>query len=456
MSSIVTTHPEITKQWHPSKNTIDIYELASGSGKKVWWLCPNKCPRGCLHEWESRVADRCKNNQGCPYCVNKRCCRHTSIIATHPDIAKQWHPTKNVDISVEKVTTGSQRKVWWLCSNKCSKGCLHEWEAMVKDRCFGYGCPYCSSFTTRCCIHTSIVTTHTEIVKEWHPSKNVDINPENLTSGSHKKVWWLCPNKCPQGCLHEWETTVKDKCKIKDPIKCPYCNPYTTSCCIHTSIVTTHPEIASQIHLTKNVDINPENITFGSNRKLWWICSFGHEWEAYVNLRHKGTNCPVCKYRTSEKLFNYIKSIFPDAISEYRVDWCKNPFTDRCLPFDIYIPSLNMIIELDGPQHFRQVSNWCNPEFTQLKDVYKMRLAYTQKINVIRILQEDVYKNSLEWLDINLKPELIKRNENALFISSIDVYDKLINLYTIYDEKQCLEKLKIFHNPIEDTTDEEI
>lgn len=53
--SIEYTHPEITAQWHPTKNKIKPFECPSGSGKKVWWIC-SKNP---LHEWEASLNDRC-------------------------------------------------------------------------------------------------------------------------------------------------------------------------------------------------------------------------------------------------------------------------------------------------------------------------------------------------------------------------------------------------------------
>ena len=59
----------------------------------------------------------------------------------HPDIAKEWHPTKNGDLKPENFSYGSETKVWW----KCSKGDDHEWEAAIKNRSRGRGCPKCAN-----------------------------------------------------------------------------------------------------------------------------------------------------------------------------------------------------------------------------------------------------------------------------------------------------------------------
>lgn len=71
------------------------------------------------------------------------------------------------------------------------------------------------------------------------------------------------------------------------------------------------------------------------------------------------------------------------------------------MPFDIVIFDLNIIIEVDGPQHFRQISNWQSPEKTQETDMFKMNCAIQNSYYVIRILQEDIYYETYRW-EINL------------------------------------------------------
>ena len=58
----------------------------------------------------------------------------------HPELAKQWHPTKNGDLKPTDVTPGSVKKVWWLCPRNPN----HDWPATVASRSNGTGCPYCS------------------------------------------------------------------------------------------------------------------------------------------------------------------------------------------------------------------------------------------------------------------------------------------------------------------------
>jgi very-short-patch-repair endonuclease len=314
--SIVETHPAVAAQWHPTKNeNLKPENITSGSGIPVWWLCNNKCECGCVHEWETPMYSR-KEGSGCPYCSTpqKKICIHQSITHTHPEVAAQWHPTRNGDLKPESYGKGSEKKAWWLCKNSCSKGCKHEWPATIANRTksTNTGCPYCSDHSPKnLCIHTSFVTTHPEIAKEWHPTKNGSLKPEIYLSGSGKKGWWLCKNTCSEGCKHEWPAAIGDRCNGRG---CPYCSEPCKKICIHKSIVYTHPKIASQWHPTKNGDLKPENYSKGSNVPgVWWLCEnkceYGclHEWPATINTRCQDHGCPFCG--TNGKAFCYHSSI---------------------------------------------------------------------------------------------------------------------------------------------------
>jgi hypothetical protein len=77
--------------------------------------------------------------------------------------------------------------------------------------------------------------------------------------------------------------------------------------------------------------------------------------------------------------------------------WCINPKTNRYLPFDFEYK--NIIIELDGPQHFKQVSNWRSPVEQLEIDKYKMKCAIDNNKHIIRILQTNVLYNIDNWED---------------------------------------------------------
>lgn len=158
------------------------------------------------------------------------------------------------------------------------------------------------------------------------------------------------------------------------------------------------------------------------------MCKDCGVFEQTPNSHLSGAGCPICVNKTEKKLYLLLTSKFPDVIREYNPDWVKNEISGRNWRFDFFIPQINVVIELDGRQHFQQVRNWLSPEEQINRDVWKTKRANKNGIYVIRLVQEEVYKNKIEWLEENLLPELVKRESN-LFISSDEyIYNKHISL----------------------------
>ena len=110
--SLAETHPELAKQWHPTKNgDLSPEDFISGSGKKVWWFCD----KGEDHVWEKRIVDQTEVNK-CPFCNNRKLSLTNSLKTKFPEIAQQWHPTKNNNLKPSDVIYSSGKKVWWKCS----------------------------------------------------------------------------------------------------------------------------------------------------------------------------------------------------------------------------------------------------------------------------------------------------------------------------------------------------
>ena len=212
-------------------------------------------------------------------------------------LASEYCFKKNKDIDFEKITHGSDKKVWW----KCSKG--HEWEASVSSRSIGgNGCPYCSN--RKICKDNCLITTHCDLLKKWNYQRN-SISPEEVTSGSSKKVWW----KCPRG--HEWQVKIRDMTIYK--INCPYCSNKKT--CKDNCLVTTHSHLLKEWDYNKN-KIKPEEITSGSDKKIWWKCKKGHSYKTRMHIKAKGFSCPYCVNRRVSK-DNCLNITHPELAKEW-------------------------------------------------------------------------------------------------------------------------------------------
>ena len=126
-----------------------------------------------------------------------------SLAEVNPALAKEWHPTKNGDLTPMDVFPKSSVIVWW----KCSKGDDHEWIATPGTRSKGVGCSVCAN--QKVVFSNCLATLNPDLAKEWHPTKNGDLTPFEVTPVSGKKVWW----KCEHGEDHEWESTVANRAK---------------------------------------------------------------------------------------------------------------------------------------------------------------------------------------------------------------------------------------------------
>ena len=290
--------PHIVAEWHPDKNIpLTPDKVSPGSSKKVWWKCDKS------HEWEAAIGNRVSKNQACPFCSGKRVIEGVNDLASkHPDIASEWHPSKN-SIAPNEIFRTSQKKVWWL--GKCS----HAWEAKIANRAANNaGCPICAGRSVAIGVN-DISTTHPDIAAEWHPEKN-NANPNMFSKGSHEKVWWL-----GKSCGHEWEMAINSR--TSQGQGCPVCSG-SQLVVGKNDLLSQRPDIAAEWHPTYNENIEPQHVFVKSNKVFWWLGKCGHEWDSLVSARtHQNDECPFCRGLQVLVGFNDLASQRPDIA----VDW---------------------------------------------------------------------------------------------------------------------------------------
>ena len=132
--------------------------------------------------------------------------------------------------------------------------------------------------------------------------------------------------------------------------------------------------------LTKRYTHNEQNLEY--------LCPEGHlSTITYVNFR-AGKGCGKCKNKTEKRVFDYLKEYFPTIEHQKKFDWCPKR------PFDFVFENYKLILEVDGLQHFKQVSNWQSPEKTQQRDFEKMKLAFQNGYKILRISQNDIMNHT--------------------------------------------------------------
>ena len=296
-NDLATRFPELAREWHPTRNgSLTPEQVVSGGHRMVWWICEKG------HEWRAQIKSR-TNGCGCPVCANREIRPTENDLASrYPQLAAQWHPTKNGSLVPDQIPPGTARKVWWICE----KG--HEWQASVASRVSGCGCPVCAG---RQVVpgENDLASRFPAIAAQWHPAKNGSLTPRQVTPSSNRKVWW----QCAKG--HSYEAAIAARTMRRSG--CPYCSGKKVLPGFN-DLATMEPEVAGQWHPTLNGTLTPDMVTVGSHRKVWWQCPRGHAWKAAVYSRtgQQKCACPVCAGKVRQEQLERYTRIMTETISE--------------------------------------------------------------------------------------------------------------------------------------------
>ena len=360
---LLISNKELMSEWDYELNKgIDPTILSKGSNKKIWWVCSY-----CGNEWQTTIYHRAIKSSGCPKCRHTKRMNYgnnNNLLDTNPEIAKDWHPTKNGKLKPEMFSKNSNYQIWWKC-HICKKEIYTE----IKNY---NGCINCKKQARLNAKNLNI--THSNLLSEWDYNKN-SINPTEIFASSPKKVWWKCSK-----CGYEWQSKINNRALLGRG--CPCCSNKTVVGGIN-DLATTHPEIAKDWHPTKNGDLTPQKVVYGSGKKVWWLCPQGHEYQATVlhRTQDNGTGCPICNSgrQTSfaeQAVYYYVKKLYPDAINRYNAD-----FLGR-MELDIYIPSINYAIEYDGEA-------WHRGDAKLKREEKKYKLCKSKNIKLVRLRETE-------------------------------------------------------------------
>lgn len=218
-------------------------------------------------------------------------------------LISRWDFRRNGSLTPADISYGSHRRICW----RCEKG--HEWEA---DICYvaqsSGGCPVCAGKSV-VKGYNDLKTQHPELARQWNTERNGSLTPEDVTSGSTRKVWW----RCEKG--HEWQTPIKTR--AVQGASCPYC---ANKLIIRgfNDLAALYPELAAQWDRERNGALEPENVFAGSNRRVWWRCEKGHAWQAVIGSRtNQDSGCPYCTGRRVLVGFNDLATVYPTIANQW-------------------------------------------------------------------------------------------------------------------------------------------
>ena len=344
------TDKKLLLDWDYSKNDRAPSQYSPNSKEHVYWKC-----HVCGYEWQAKISNR-SHSRGCPSCGNKVLVKGKNDFATRfPDLAKEWHPTKNGNLKPDGVMPGSKREVWWICP----EGHEPYLKSLNKRTSQHSGCPICkkgrqSSFAERALffythqLFPDAINRYKDIFNNgmeldvYIPSLKLGIEYDGVAFHKSEKLerekrkYLICKANHiklirikEQNIWEVWQENIADKMyqteydgkdllKLEDTIRWVLgkisfnfnnsrldVNIYRDENKIRNinptflrenSLAAKYPEIAKQWHPTKNGELTPTMFLCGSGYNAWWLCPVcGNEWQSQINTRvGQNTGCKKC------------------------------------------------------------------------------------------------------------------------------------------------------------------
>ena len=346
-NDLTTTHPSLVQEWDYEKNKDFLpTEIGKGSEKKVWWACK----RG--HSWNATVYSRVAG-VGCPHCAKElqssfpEKAIYFYIKKTFPDAIANYRSdqlnTFELDVFIPSLQIGVEYDGdrWHRSVEKdLQKNALCAEMGIVLIRIREPNCPILpDNFSV--CIHRESKKTglektikglleklseicnvnfsidvdlerdnaailelltslekknnfqlqHPKLAGEWNYQKNGVLLPSMVTSGSDKKAWWVCS----QG--HSYQASIASRVRGNG---CPICsgNKVLKG---YNDLQTVNAALSEEWDFKKNIGLSPSDVMPNSDKKVWWKCKNGHEWQARIGNRNRGNSCPECAKEKRKK-----------------------------------------------------------------------------------------------------------------------------------------------------------
>ena len=305
------------------------------------------------------------------------------MFSEHPK-AKYWS-NKN-QIKPNEVALNSHKKFWFDCNE-----CGHEFESsLLNINQSNNWCPYCYNrkLCGNCivCYNKSFASHE----KACYWSNDNELTAKEVFKGTDRKKFKFNCDKCS----HILLMNLKDI--TSKGYWCSYCshqklcNDNNCNMCFNNSFASI--ERSKYLH---DKTINPRTLFKSTNKKFEFDCDVCNKtFSCQLSDVTKGVWCSYCVNKTEKKFYDIVNKQYTTIVRQYKVDWCKNV---KHLPFDFVIKERKIIIEQDGPQHFKQVGNWQSVNETRQRDLYKMKCANENGYSVIRLLQKDIFHDKYDW-----------------------------------------------------------
>ena len=279
---------------------------------------------------------------------------------------------KNANPNIEVVDTyiNANTKIMHRC-----KICGNEWLAKPSGIIWGYGCPKCAG------VERLAQNEYVQRVKKINES--IEVLGEYINANT--KILHKC-----KLCNHEWFVNPSD---ILNGHGCPVCSNKT---------IGSPPEYRNSIWSSEYKDYYAKYMTEeqmkmympkSSKRVIVTCPDCGRKKEIIVqSLLKNGLGC-ICGDGFSypnKFMYAMLEQLNIEFISEYSPKWANKK------QYDIYIPSVNCIIENNGAQHYSD--GWYKGQHVDItkNDEYKKAMAKENQIQNYIII--DCRKSKKDWI----------------------------------------------------------
>lgn len=127
-------------------------------------------------------------------------------------------------------------------------------------------------------------------------------------AGCHQYVWWRCENG------HSWRARILSRTRGSG---CPICNG-KTAISGENDLLALFPNLAEEWNAERNGGLKPDNVTPYSNKKVWWRCALGYEWQAVIAAGVAENSAgPYCAGRRVLAGFNDLATLFPKLAAQW-------------------------------------------------------------------------------------------------------------------------------------------
>lgn len=368
VNDFAALYPELAQEWDYDNNNCPPEEYLPASNKAVSWICPI-----CSRSYKRKIFERTLYGFACPDCMKES---HTSkqeqtifyylSKVVFAENRKRMYG-KEMDVYIPSLNIGVEYNGEYYHSNKSDKDIAKY--SFLKDKGVRTVVIQCGRFRDVSgdtitlmapersnptdeeftwglsklfeaiklpapdidlqrdmidiyCLYVKSVKENSvavkcpEIAKEWNYKRNKNLRPDSFSYGSDKKVWWTCSK-----CGNDYDMVISSK--TVGNTGCPYCSGKRIKIGFN-DLRTTNPELIPEWNVGKN-ERGLEQYGKGSDKKVWWICKAGHEWEATISSRTAGkAGCPVCAGRQVLKGYNDIATTSLELLKIWNYDKNKN------------------------------------------------------------------------------------------------------------------------------------